>query len=87
MFIGTSIGSGILAALSVLDESGPINNRNRGGKLILLTDGEEHYRPKINETLPLVSCKFSSKYHSKQLISRMNRASSKRCLYNAHIML
>ena len=59
--LGTSIGSGILKALAVLSQSGPLNGRSRGGKIILLTDGEEHFRPKINESLPLVSCFLNPK--------------------------
>jgi len=48
---GTSIANGIEEALYLLSTSGPELLRGYGGNIIILTDGLEHNRPKINETI------------------------------------
>uniref|UniRef100_F6SEY1 VWFA domain-containing protein n=1 Tax=Ciona intestinalis TaxID=7719 RepID=F6SEY1_CIOIN len=51
---GTSIGSGIMKGLEVLETSGPRSLRGSGGSIIILTDGLEHNNPKINDTIERV---------------------------------
>ncbi|XP_078481065.1 uncharacterized protein LOC100182654 [Ciona intestinalis] len=52
--VGTSIGSGIVKGLEVLETSGPRSLRGSGGSIIILTDGLEHNNPKINDTIERV---------------------------------
>nr|XP_018672742.1 uncharacterized protein LOC100182654 [Ciona intestinalis] len=52
--VGTSIGSGIMKGLEVLETSGPRSLRGSGGSIIILTDGLEHNNPKINDTIERV---------------------------------
>ena len=55
---GTSIGSGISQGIDVLSKSGPEAYRENGGKIIVLTDGMEHFRPKIEEAMIKVKKKM-----------------------------
>ncbi|KAM7295405.1 hypothetical protein ISCGN_024905 [Ixodes scapularis] len=48
---GTSIGCGLLKAIEMLEGNG---TSARGGLIILVTDGEETYRPWIADQLPIV---------------------------------